>query len=156
VRLGGAREDLGIEVGQFVGVFPLVRCVPERDKVRRLPPQLDVQRVGGWASLCEPDETRFSGFCGQVRPGVTGRTFAIRVASAGVNSCSCSSPPLQPPTTIAATTAIAPRVMATVTTRDPRTGCKPSAPPRMRRRTFLNTRAAEGFLPNYRVLITPD
>jgi hypothetical protein len=72
-----------------------------------------------WASFSESGE-RFSEFCGQVQPGIIGRTFAIRVASAGLNTCSCSSPPPQPPTTIAARTTIAPRVMATVTTRDPR------------------------------------
>lgn len=69
------------------------------------------------SSVCEPDATGFSEFCGQVQPGITGRTFAIRMASAGLNTCSCSSPPPQPPTTIAARTTIAPRVIATVTTR---------------------------------------
>ena len=51
MRLGGARKDLGIEVGQFVGVTPLVRCIFEGDEVRRLPPQLDIKRIGGLA-LC--------------------------------------------------------------------------------------------------------
>jgi hypothetical protein len=48
VGVGGAREDPGIEVGQFVGVLPLVACISEGDDVRRLPPELDVERVGGW------------------------------------------------------------------------------------------------------------
>src|SRR6266508_5320115 len=87
------------------------------------------------ASVGEPDETCFSGFRGQVQPDITGRTFAIRVASAGVNTCSCSLAPPQPPTTIAATTAIAPRVMATVTTRAPRTGRKRVLLPRLGRET---------------------
>jgi hypothetical protein len=44
VCLGGAREDLGIEVGQFVGVFPLVRFLSERDEVRRLYTKLRMRR----------------------------------------------------------------------------------------------------------------
>jgi hypothetical protein len=57
-----------------------------------------------------PTAARFSALAVVVEGGLLG--LVVRV----VNTCSCSSPPLQPPTTIAATTAIAPRVRATVTT----------------------------------------
>jgi hypothetical protein len=66
-----------------------------------------------WASVRESDETCIFGFFGQVQPRISGRTFAIRVASAGVNVCSSALPP-QPPMQAAATIASAPRLMASV------------------------------------------
>src|SRR6476646_1572775 len=78
--------------------------------------------VGLASVVGPPDDTCFFGLVGQLQPGLAGPTFAIRAASPAVNTCFRSSPPLQPPTTTAATTAIAPRIMATVTIRDPRTG----------------------------------
>src|SRR5436190_8171263 len=76
MRLAGAREDLGIEVGEFVGVFPLVRSLPERDDVRGLLPELDVQSVGrrgfGLVGLAERVLLRilWPGPAGHCRPDI--------------------------------------------------------------------------------------
>ena len=123
MRVGGAPEDLSERFASFSVSFHLPPPVSDRDEV---PVCLfsSTRRTSlgsAWASCLRVRRLAFSCFVGQFQPGVTGRTFPIRVASAGVNTFPCSSPPPQPPTTIAATTAIEQRVMATVTTCDPRT-----------------------------------
>lgn len=86
--VGGTPEDDRGEVGQLDVVPPLVAGVSDVDEIRRLLLQLDDKRFGLSDSVAE---TGLSGLFGQaVQPGVTGRTFAIRVASAAVNTCACS------------------------------------------------------------------